>query len=307
MTRRIVITGSSGMLGKDIVNVLFQEKAMAIFGLDRIANKALANVKQIALDLTDFGLLKKIIEDIDPEIIIHCAANVNVDDCEKNKKYTYDLHVGSTDIFASYKPDRVKFVYISTDSVFDGKKGGYNETSKPRPLNYYARTKFEGERVSFKRNSNAIAIRTNIYGFNSYSKKSLAEWAIENLKKGNTINGFTDTVFNPVYTKQLARIIGKLLIGRQYAGILNVGCSDYISKYIFLLRMAEVFGFKRSLIKESSTEQVKMDAKRPKDTTLNINRLKNMFNKSPSLESGLKELRDDYYSYIGTRTVYEKD
>jgi len=307
MTTKIIITGSKGMLGKDVVNMLSQGEGMTIFGLDRIAGKAQVNVEQIALDLTDFGLLRKIVKDIKPEIIVHCAANVNVDDCEKNKKYAYDLHVGSTDILASYKPDRVKFVYISTDSVFDGKKGSYGEESKPSPLNYYARTKFEGEKTSSRRNPNAIIIRTNIYGFNSYSKKSLAEWAIENLKNGNAINGFTDTVFNPVYTKQLARIIGKLLIGGRYAGILNIGCDDYISKYVFLLRMAEVFSFSGNLIKESSTAQVKMDVKRPKNTTLDINRLKSIFNESLSLESGLKELRDDYYRYAGAGAVYEKD
>jgi dTDP-4-dehydrorhamnose reductase len=291
---RVLITGYSGMLGKDITYILAESKTFELYGTSRKGGGYLSGIDHIPLELTDHIRLNELLKSIDPDIIVHCAAYVDVDACEKNKGYTYKLNSETTGILAAYKPETTRLIYISTDSVFDGTKGDYSEYDKPNPLNYYAFSKLEGERLALKNNSNSAIVRTNIYGFHCEDGRSLAEWAIKSLEGGSAIEGFEDVYFNPVYTKQLARLISKLISGVDYKGIINIGSRDYISKYDFLQSLAGIFNFDRSKIKPDSVSSVKFAAKRPQNTTLNLKLMDKVFNSNINLEHGLRELKEDY-------------
>jgi len=292
---KILITGFSGMLGKDIVNVFAEDKGYDLYGFSRKNNPLIKNIKQITVDLTDSSSLIESLQQLNPDIIIHCAANVNVDDCEKNKEYTCKLHVETTKALVSCTCLR-KFIYISSDSVFDGLSGNYTEHDKVNPLNYYGKTKVEGENMCLVANSNTLVIRSNIYGFHIPSGNSLVEWAVANLSQGKSIEGFEDVFFNPLYTKQLAVII-KELIKIDYNGILHVGCSEYISKYNFLVEMAKVFKLPVDLIHRGFSTDINFIASRPRNTTLDISKSKLLLTEIPSLASGLMELKTDYNRY----------
>ena len=292
--KNILITGSSGMLGKDIFRILSDIQSYNIYGFDRTFNSKISEDNQIVGDLTNFDFLREEINKIKPDIIIHCAAIVNLNICEENKKAADALHCEVTKILSSFNSKSTKFIYISTDSVFDGKRGDYTETDIPNSLNYYAKSKLEGERTVMNNNANSIVIRTNIYGFNYPLGNSLAEWAIKNLKLGRSINGFTDTIFNAIYTKQLARIIRDLIIKYNCKGILNIAGNEYISKYEFLLRLAKVFNYPINLIVKSSSDDINFIVPRPKNTSLNISKLKNVINEIPGLNEGLNEFYKDY-------------
>ena len=294
MLKKILITGSNGMLGKDIFEILSEIQSFNIYGFDRTSNPKILEDNQIIGDLTDFDFLTNNLNKILPDIIIHCAAIVNLNICEENKKAANALHCEVTNILSSFNSKSTKFNYISTDSVFDGGKGDYIESDTPNPINYYAKSKLEGERVALENNSNSIVIRTNIYGFTNPPGNSLAEWAIKNLKQGKSINGFTDTIFNAIYTKQLARIIRDLIIKYNYNGILNIAGNEYISKYEFLLHLAKVFSYSLGLIKISSSDDINFLVPRPKNTSLNISKLNNIINEIPGLNEGLNEFYKDY-------------
>jgi dTDP-4-dehydrorhamnose reductase len=288
---KVLITGSGGMLGKDIFYLFSEDKNFIVYGLDKLPLEKLDN--QIAIDLLDENSLRKTLEKIKPDIIIHCAAMVNVDECEKNKKSAFDLNVRTTDFLSQYQPLNTKFVYISTDSVFDGQTGNYSEESSPNPLNYYAITKLEGEKCVQKNNRQAIILRTNIYGFHHRKGNSLVEWAIENFRNNQSVNGFTDVIFNPVYTKQLARII-KLCLEKNFTGILNVASDSVLSKYDFLIKLADAFGYSSELVKKTSVDLFNFTASRPKNTCLNVQKLKKIFGLSISFDAGMEELKNDY-------------
>ncbi len=292
--KRVLITGSSGMLGKDIVKVLSEDNNFLIYGFDKRFNSKMHKDQQIIGDLTDFDFLTNNLNKISPDIIIHCAAIVNLNICEENKKAADALHCEVTNILSSFNSKSTKFIYISTDSVFDGKKGNYTESYIPNPINYYAKSKLKGERAALQNNDNSIIVRTNIYGFNYPLGNSLAEWAIINLKQGKSINGFTDIIFNAIYTKQLARIIRYLIIKNNYKGILNIAGNEYVSKYEFLLRLAKVFNYSPDLIIKSSINDMNFIVPRPQNTSLNISKLKNVINEIPGLNEGLKEFYKDY-------------
>jgi len=294
MKKKVIITGSTGMLGKDIIEKLLEEKDFFVYGIDKIPNPKISEENQINGDLTDFDFLEKTIDKINPDIIIHCAAIVDVNSCEQNKEKVDALHYEATKILASFNPIKSRVVYISSDSVFDGKKGNYKEKDSPEPLNYYAKSKLKGEEVVLKQNTNSVVIRTNIYGFHIFKGNSLAEGAIENLSIGNYIKGFSDVFFNPLYTKQLARIVTKLINSKKSHGILNVACNEYSSKYSFLIRLAKAFNFSSYLINEGSIDEVEFDTLRPKNTTLNTDKLKKLIGYVPSLEEGIQMLKKDY-------------
>ena len=293
-SKRVLITGSTGMLGKDVLEVFSENKSFEIFGISRKCTQVTNRYHHIAMDLTDISLRERILRDIKPRIVIHCAANVNVDNCENNKKYTYELHVNSTDSLASYNPSMTTFVYISTDSVYNGKYSNHSEFESTLPSNYYALTKLEGEMRAQKRNPNAVIIRTNIFGFQKQNGTSLADWALRNLSRHLPIDGFADVFFNPIYTKQLARLIHRL-IELDFKGLLNIGSDSIVSKYDFLVRLCEQFGFSTDLVRKRSVENQQFEAQRPKNTTMDVNRLKGVVRQVPDLMSGLKEMKNDWH------------
>lgn len=293
MTVKITVTGSTGMLGKEIVKSIKKNVNFKILALSRHASPDFDNVKYLEVDLADSDRLKGVLDEFEPEIIVHCAAMVNVDECEKSPDLAFKTNCLATQIIANYKPRETRVIYISTDSVFDGNKGNYSEMDAANPLNFYAETKLRGEKILEALVDNLLIIRTNIYGFHLPPGKSLAEWALNELRSGRSVNGFVDIFFNPVYTGQLADIIVKTM-QFNIRGVLNVGANQHISKYDFLDKLAGIFNFDKKLIVPISTDDFNFQAKRPKNTTLNVEKLKKLLYTVPDLDEGLREFKKDY-------------
>lgn len=293
MKKKILITGSNGMLGKDVANLFLKNSNYEVFGINRKIDDKLDENHSFICDLNEFEKLEKILEKINPDIIIHTAANISLDDCEKNYENARRINVQSTEMLAKFSNGKRKLIYISTDSVFDGTKLLYNENDKPLPLNKYAVSKLGGEEVIINNSSNYTIVRTNIYGFNNPLKTSLVEWALGELKSGKVIYGFNDVIFNPLYTGQLAEIISELII-KDFIGILHVGCKNGISKLDFLKKLALQFRYDLDLIKERSVEEVNFSIKRPKNTVLDTSKFKKMFNYELFIENGIEKLFEDY-------------
>lgn len=291
MKQKILITGATGMLGKSIINDFKDDNRFEVYGISRKINEKINNYNRVIVDITDNDELIKNLKLINPDVIIHCAANTNVEECNNNKEDVYKLHVDATQTLAEFNS---RYIYISTDSVFDGQQGEYSEEDEVNPLNYYASTKLEGEKVSLDSNSKALILRTNIYGFHLDKKNSLVEWALRNLLLNNKINGFNDVYFNPVYVGQLARIIKKIVTSNNVIGILNIGSKEYISKYEFLVKLAKVFNISKNLIIPKSIDDINFSALRPRNTTLKLNKLQDILKEIPSIDEGIKELRNDY-------------
>jgi dTDP-4-dehydrorhamnose reductase len=287
MTYNLLITGTSGMLGKDIFSIFSQKAEYNVYGVDIILNENIPVNSQFIGNLTDLLFTKDVLNTVKPDIIIHCAAIVSLDKCETDKKLAKSIHVDVTKQLANYNINKTKIIYISTDSVFDGKDGDYSETDKPNPINYYAKSKLQGE-VAACVNSNNLIIRTNIFGFNRKLGGSIAEWAIKNFMDNKMINGFTDTFFNAIYTKQLAEILLKL-IQINYKGLVNVASQNYMTKYDFLKVLAKELNVSDLLIIESTSSLINFNTPRPLNTTLNTSKLKKIVN-VPKIEDGMKEL-----------------
>jgi dTDP-4-dehydrorhamnose reductase len=290
--QKVLITGAAGMLGSMVAEHMCRNNDFNVTGTGRSEMQAPFNY--IKADLSKEEEVTDLLESVTPDTIVHCAAMVNLNDCEQHKNEAYKIHVEVTKKLASYKRGKCRFIYISTDSVFDGIGGNYSETDKPGPLNYYAKSKLEGEKAAAEANDLSLIIRTNMYGFNKYkSGSSLFEWIYKNLNSRHSITGFSDAVFNPLYTGQLAELIIQL-INKNVTGIIHAGCIEKITKLQFALLVADAFELDTSLITNGLSNEMNSIVKRPANTVLNVELMNEQIERPFSITDGIHQLKNDF-------------
>lgn len=274
---KLLVIGGSGLLGSNVAKI-----ATPYFEVYSSYYKNPVHIKEVEffqLDLTKKTQLEKI-KEIKPDFIINCSALTNVDYCEKYPKEAYKQNVESCINLAKISKNLGSFfLHISTDSVFDGEKGNYNEMDEPNPVNIYGKTKLMAEEAINNIYPESCIIRTNIYGWNIREKFSLAEWVIDTLKKNESLNGFCDVYFAPIFVNDLSKILFKLR-DINHNGIIHIGSDDCISKLDFAITIADIFNLDKNLIDSVSIEELKFDACRPKKTCLDVSKAKSLFNDS---------------------------
>ena len=265
---KILISGATGMLGTAILK----------------RTSFLSNVEIYTTSLDNSSIIEGAnfikIESLNNycfDSFFHCAALVNVNLCESDIAFALRSNVEYTKLLFNSVIAQ-KYFYISTDSVYEGILGNYSETDKPKPINNYAMSKLQGELEVQKATENYYIVRTNIFGKNSKNKQSLFEWAESQLNQGNNLNGYSNVYFNPLSVFHLADILIEVMNKNLDFGIYNIGSSEYISKYDFLIRAANFLGFSNDLIKPIQFEIKNGIAPRPLNTTINTSKIKNIFN-----------------------------
>lgn len=290
--KKCLITGISGLLGNNLAD--YFKEHIDILGLYHRHPVSIDGIYTEKCDLTDREHINGIIAEFDPNIIMHCASLTDIDECEANRDHTQCVNVEATKNIVQFLSDRdVKLVYISTDAVYDGVRGGFSETDKIRPCNYYGQSKYEGELEILKKES-ALVLRTNIFGWNVLNKKSLGEWIVDSLQTGQRIDGFTDAVFSSIYTMELARIID-ISLKKNLSGTFNCGTATPVSKYDFCKRVAKIFRFDETLIAPTLTDNYGFRAKRGKNLSLNVNKLQDALNyQMPTLDYCIESFYRDF-------------
>lgn len=258
---KLYVTGIAGLLGNNIVKKLVNR--CEITGID-ILDLQIPNITYEHFSLYETEKLRNHIKSVKPDVVIHTAAAVNVDECEENPDWAYELNEETTKKIAEICDSLgIKMVYISSDAVFDGEKEElYKETDKVNPLNVYAKTKLGGEKWVLQYPDN-IVFRTNIYGQNIQNKKSFGEWIVSSLEEGKTINMFEDIDFSPILVSDLAEIIYKSL-EKNLSGLYHVCATGCISKYEFGIKLKEIFGIDSGAINKTQSETMHFKAKRSK-------------------------------------------
>ncbi len=193
---KIVITGGNGLVGRYLSQILQHEKPYIL--------------SHKICDITDFPALRTIFFKIKPDIIFHLAAFTNVDLCELDIVSAFKTNVsGTNNIAIIAKMLDARVIYISTDFVFDGKKGiPYKETDITGPISIYGRTKLEGEYVISTNCKNYCIVRTSrIFGKDG---SNFASSLPDKLRNGQNITLTTDIISSPTYAKDLAIALAKI-------------------------------------------------------------------------------------------------
>jgi dTDP-4-dehydrorhamnose reductase len=276
---RLLITGASGLLGQKLAQ-LSLEKGYDVYSTYNEHAAHLGN--PIKLDLTDQNQVFKIINMIRPDAVVHTAAYTNVDDCEINQNIAWAINAEATkNIAEASSKIRAHLTYVSTDYVFDGKRGSYTEHDSTNPISYYAFTKLKGEEFTKKYAGTwCIARPSVIYGWGPKYKLNFATWLIINLQQGKEVKVLTDQYVSPTLNTNLAEMLLEIT-ERKISGIFHTAGATRVSRHEFALKLADAFNLDMSLIKPAKISDMQWKAKRPKDSSLNVNKAVTLLNKKP--------------------------
>ena len=265
--KKILITGAFGQLGTSLCKALSNESILAT-GRSIFSS---TKYKSIELDITNPKQVKGVIYKYNPDIIIHLAAMTDVDGCEKNPETAFDVNVKATEgLINNYNG---KFIYISTDYVFDGEDGPYVEDDKVNPVSVYGKTKLYGENMVKNSDANWVILRSNIiFSYNDRTKASFVNWVVDSLKKQESIRVVNDQWNNPTWTNDLAKVILKI-IEKDAIGLYHYGGRDYMNRFEFAKMIASSFGLDGSLISPITTSELKWLAQRPLKSGLNTKKI----------------------------------
>lgn len=289
---RILVTGASGLLGLNLCLMSAQDHEL--IGVVNHRNLREVPFRTLQADLLQDDAVARLIDQILPEYVIHCAAVANVDSCERDPETARQLNALIPAQLAEVcKQRKIGFLHVSTDAVFDGRQGGYKEEDQPNPLSVYARTKLEGEQGVLAANQDALVIRVNFYGFSLSGTRSLAEFFLYNLVAGEQVKGFTDVHFCPLYVADLVEIMFRM-IAKKLSGLYHVVSPECLSKYDFGRRIAQKFGLNADLIRPVSVEDGNLLAKRSPNLTLRVDKLMAAGIQLPDQAAGLERFYTNY-------------
>lgn len=286
--KKILILGGSGLVGSTLIKYLPSEWIISLtFNSNKII---IPNIESFKVDFLEnieeiIFLIKKIV----PDYIIHAVAFPSVDFCEENPNIANNLHVNTTKLIATASRDiNSKLVFLSTDAVFKGELNKkYTENDIPNPINHYALTKLQAEKIILDSSKRNVVLRTAvIYG--AHPKSRFTNWIISNLRERKTVDPFIDQYNSPTLVDDLAQVIFKILI-QDISGLFHATGPDCVNRYNFALMLAKEFGFDSQLIKPVSSLEKKQVAPRPLSTCLNSSKLEQKLNfKFKNLKTGIK-------------------
>jgi dTDP-4-dehydrorhamnose reductase len=263
---RIMITGSNGLLGQKIVELLSRSSSYNLLLTSKQERSVFSesSLTYRQLDASKRHDVKAVVDEFEPEVIINTAAVTNVDQCETERELAWHVNVGSVEnLIHSAKLVGAKIIQISTDYIFDGKNGPYSEDDRPNPLSYYGRTKLASENLlKTSGMSFAIARTMVLYGTGYSVKTNFALWLLKNLSDGKPTRVIDDQIGNPTLADDLAYGVVKILeLGR--SGIYHISSPDLVSRYDFALALTKVFHLDKKLLTPIKSSSLKQAAPRP--------------------------------------------
>lgn len=293
---KILVTGANGLLGQALIKELVQKRYTVVAtgrGPARLIEAALNNFDYKELDITDGPAVEKFLLQEKPSLIVHAAAMTQVDQCELNKQDCYNVNVTATRfLLDSAKLIKARFVFVSTDFIFDGTAGPYKETDDPAPVNYYGSTKLVAEKAVMESGLHwAIARTILVYGnAPSTGRTNIISWVKQSLENGTPIRMVSDQFRTPTFLSDLvAGII--LIIEKNAEGIYHLSGDELMTPYQIAIETARFFGLDEKLISESSSAEIKQPAVRPPRTGFDISKAKRDLGYKPTpFREGLRKV-----------------
>ena len=283
---KILITGSNGLLGQKLVTLLQSLPQIETIATARGANRLKGDFKRFTyhpLDVTDGKAVEALVAESQPDAIIHTAAMTQVDDCEHDHEGCLRLNVEATRfITAAAAAQNAHLVHVSTDFIFDGTAGPYDEDAEPNPISFYGQSKWEAEKIVMASpGSWAIARTILVYGIaQDMSRSNIVLWVKNSLEQGKKIRVVNDQWRTPTLAEDLAMGC-YLLADKKAEGVFNIGGPDLRTPYEMALATARYFNLDESLIEETDGSQFTQPAPRPPRTGLIIEKAERLLGYRP--------------------------
>ncbi len=282
---KVLVTGVGGQLGHDVMNELARRGYDGI-GTDLadsykgIADgTAVTTMPYVSMDITDAEAVEKSIKDIQPDVVVHCAAWTAVDaaeDEENRAKVDAINHLGTQYIAEAAKAVDAKMVYISTDYVFDGQgeRPWQPDDKCYAPLNVYGQSKLDGELAVSQTLEKYFIIRIAwVFGLNG---KNFIKTMINVGKTHDTVKVVDDQIGTPTYTVDLARLLVDMIETEKYGYYHATNEGGYISWYDFCCEFYKQYGLETKVIPVTTAEYGLSKAARPFNSRLDKSKLVEM-------------------------------
>jgi dTDP-4-dehydrorhamnose reductase len=294
---KILVTGANGLLGQHLVKLLIESDAHEIIATGRGVSRTPFVVNERSqyhsLDITNGMEVAAFIALNRPDIIIHTAAITQVDECETNPVSCWNTNVTATRFLISAAENiGARFIYISTDFVFDGLAGPYRETDTPEPVNYYGSSKLAAEKAVRESNLNWCIVRTVlVYGNILVGNRSnIVSWVKQNLTAGKNIKVVSDQWRTPTYVEDLAKGI-LLVMEKNASGIFHISGPEMLSPFDMANATAEYLGLNKTLLEKVNASIFTQPAKRPGKTGFIIDKARQQLEYEPiGFADGLKKM-----------------
>jgi len=277
---KFLVTGSAGLVGSQIVKDLILQNHQ-VYSCYNDSNPQ--NGIPTKLDLTNQNYTKSILNEIQPNVVIHLAAMTSVDLCETEQDLAMTINAKATEILAKESAkQKAFFVYVSTDYVFNGKIGMKKENDSPNPLGFYGKSKLAGETALNSLASGWCIARTSTpFGIHS-TKKSFPVWVKENLESKKEISVLTDQYTSPTYVPNLSKMLIEVAT-RQITGIIHLAGASKISRYALAEMVADRLNLDKILLKPANISEMNWKAKRPQDSSLDVSLATEILDEKPQL------------------------
>jgi dTDP-4-dehydrorhamnose reductase len=284
--RRILITGANGLLGQKLVYKLRTLPDVYCIATAKGPNRLIeqGGYDYYDADITDHLRMREVIKSSRPDCIIHGAAMTNVDACETEREACKSINIDAVGNLAEIADEmNIHLIHISTDFIFDGLNGPYDENAIPNPLSYYGWSKLQAELLVKKMTAPWTILRTVlVYGIvDNMSRSNIVLWVKNSLEQGKEINVVNDQWRTPTLAEDLAE--GCLLAAQKAAtGICNISGGDFMNIYEIACMVADHYGLNKNLIHSTDSSTLNQPAKRPPRTGFIIEKAINELGYKPT-------------------------
>jgi dTDP-4-dehydrorhamnose reductase len=292
---RLLITGGSGFVGWNLLDQALDRGHDVIYTYhqNRVEHDG---ATAWGMDIRSENRVQSVVDDADPDAIIHAAAMTDVDGCERDQERARRINVDGTRYVVEAAADvDAEIALISTSFVFDGESNEYREENERNPINRYGETKANAERIVESTDVDSLILRTDQpYGFaNPWQGTTMIDWTLERLNGNESFSVFTDWCNNPIYIEDLNHAILTLVEG-DHSGRYHIVGPDYVSRYEWALAIADAFDRSSDRIEQGSAAKVGFPATRPNANLANEKINREMGLSFRGIKEGVGCLATDY-------------
>jgi dTDP-4-dehydrorhamnose reductase len=281
---KVLVLGASGQIGYS----LFQQ--ISCLNVECIGTySSYTDPDLMYLNITDYHTVQQYIKDFEPNIVFLPACVTNVDQCESQPDFTSSVNVLAVkNIVDTMTNIHTKLIYFSTDFVFDGNEGFYDENSQPNPINEYGRQKFCAEQYIVEHLKNYAIIRTSsVYGAEQQKKNFICR-LLTGLQQNKVVTIPKDEQCTPSYNEDVADYAIHIAFNDD-VGVYHAAGPHCINRYKFALETARIFDLDTNLIKPIISSDLTRPAKRPLNAGLST--IKHGYPPMKDWKNGLKEMK----------------
>lgn len=291
----LLALGTSGLLGSNVLQAAI-DRGYRVAGTYRSTEPS-ADADLFRLDLPDEEGFRGLLDAVDPDTVVNCAAMTDVDACESRPDRARAVNATAPGELARACDEAgVGFVQVSTDYVFDGDgTGRYSETAEPNPVQRYGETKLAGERLVREAHDRPLVVRPSfIYGIHrdTGALTGFPSWVRDELRAGESVPLFTDQRVTPSRAWTTA-VTTLALAERGASGTYHVASTSCVSPYEFGELIRRMVGAPSDRLERGRLSDVDRPAARPPNTCLDVSKVTATLERpQPALETELEAIAD---------------